>query len=174
MWVHTCSVTLVEKKPRTFISWKTWMTEGRDRERKPWQRGFFLPSIIPTNVYIPSAAVVATVPPAVQMLSLCLPQVEAAGNEGAVQLQRGMLPRMSTVGEHMTRASQPRYKYYYSISQCRSELWNLTPPFLDDLDYATQTLLVKAVNPREGGGMLGTCRQSLQVFSALVKVELEL
>lgn len=132
------------------------------------------PSIIPTNVYIPSAAVVATVPPAVQMLSLCLPQVEAAGDEGAVQLQRGMSPRMSTVGEHMTRASQTRYKYYYSISRRRSELWNLTLPFLDDLDSVTQTLLVRAVNPGEGGGMLWACRQSLPVFSALAKVDLEL
>lgn len=146
------------------------MTEG-------WsvKEGFFsLPSIIPTNVYIPSAAVVATVPPALQMLSLCLPQVEAAGNEGAVQLQWGMLPRMSTVGEHVTRASQPRYKYCYSISRRCSELWNLTPPFLDDLDSVTETLQVKAVDPREGGEMLWACRQSLPVFSALVKVDLEL
>lgn len=167
MRVHTCSVTLKSY----FYSMKYIDDRGPIGQRGVFL--FSLPSSQKKFIYLPLHLLPQFLP-SVQMLSLCLPQVEAAGNEGAVQLQRGMSPRMSAVGEHMTRASQPRYKYCYSISRRRSELWNLTPPFLDDLDSVTQTLLVKAVHPREGGGMLWACRQSLPVFSALVKVDLEL
>lgn len=37
------------------------------------------------------------------------------------------------LGEHVTPASESGYKYYYSISHCYSQLWDLTPAFTDDL-----------------------------------------
>lgn len=38
-----------------------------------------------------------------------------------------------TLGEHVTPALESGYKYYYSISRCYSQAWNLTPAFTDDL-----------------------------------------
>lgn len=73
---------------------------------------------------------------AVQMLlCLCLSQVETTRNEGAVQLQWGMLLQCLTVAAHVTPASEAGYKYYYSISHSYHQLWNLTLPFINDLDY---------------------------------------